>query len=177
MDKLRVEHPLANQSAITLPDLVVRVPSQPNLTELRGGLEFHRHPLFGCLPDEPGRTRDLDGWRACWLRPDGWLLIDVPGAALARDAFLQVADSKLCRLLDLSHSLCCINFAGAAARELLACGTPLDLRPVLFGPGQCTRTRCAEFTVLLDHRADGIDVYVDISLAYAFWAWIEDAVH
>src|SRR5580658_6596138 len=165
MDKLRFEHPLANQSAIMLPDLVVQVPAQPNLTELRGGPQFHRHPRFDCLPVEPGKTRDRSGWRACWLRPDGWLLIDGPGASLAHDTFLEAASSKLCRLVDLSHSQCCINIAGASARELLARGTPLDLRPTIFGPGQCTRTRCADFTVLLDHRAAAIDVYVEISLA------------
>jgi sarcosine oxidase subunit gamma len=177
MDKLCAEHPLAQQSAITRPGLVVSVPAQPNLTELRGSAEFQHHPHFGCLPAEPGKTRDHDSWRACWLRPDGWWLIDVPGTSRARDTFREAANGRLCRWVDLSHSQCCITVAGASARELLACGTPLDLRPTVFGPGQCTRTRCADFTVLLDHRAAGIDVYVDVTLATAFWAWLEDAVH
>jgi heterotetrameric sarcosine oxidase gamma subunit len=177
MDKLCVEHPLANQSAIARPGLVVSVPAPPNLTELRGGPEFQQHPHFGCLPSEPGKTRDLGAWRACWLRPQGWLLVDTPGATRARDMFREAANGEVCRLVDLSHSHCCIHIAGTSARELLACGTPLDLRPAAFGPGQCARTRCADFTILLDHRSAGIDVYVDVSLASAFWAWIEDAVH
>jgi sarcosine oxidase subunit gamma len=161
---------------ISLPTLAVRPLPQATLTELRGGLAFREDPAFRQLPDQPGRSRDHGSWRANWLRPDGWLLIDAtPSPTAASQTFAAAAQNRWCRLVDLSHSLVGIGLRGAAARDLLARGTPLDLRPQAFGPGCCTRTRCADFTVLLDHRAEGIEAYVDAPLAQALWNWIADA--
>jgi heterotetrameric sarcosine oxidase gamma subunit len=174
MDSLRAAHPLADSSPIVLSALTVRVARQLNLIELRAGPPFREDSAFALLPG-PGLSSEHSGWRANWLRPDGWLLIDAAESSAARRRFVEAANRKQCRMIDLSHSLVCISISGAASRELLARGTPLDLRPAAFGPGQCTRTRCAGFTVMLDHRADSIDVYVDTSLAPVFWNWIEDA--
>jgi heterotetrameric sarcosine oxidase gamma subunit len=175
MDSLRATQPLADNAPIVLPMLTVTAPAQPTLSELRGSTAFRDDPAYRQLLPAPGRSLDHGTWRANWIRPDGWLLIAAPQASDARDPFAAAAQRKLCRLVDLSHSLICISLRGAASREVLARGTPLDLRPRVFGPGCCTRTRCADFTVMLEHRPEGIDVYVDTSLAQAFWDWIAAA--
>jgi sarcosine oxidase, subunit gamma len=175
MDSLRATHPLAGSAALTLPRLTVQVDPRPTLSELRGSAAFRQDPAFSQLPAAPGRSLDHGPWRANWIRPDGWLLIDALGTTGAGDAFEKAVQRKLCRLVDLSHGLVCISLRGADSRGLLAQGTPLDLRPRVFGPGSCARTRCADFTVLLEHRPDGLDVYVDCSLGQAFWNWITDA--
>ena len=66
-------------------------------------------------------------------------------------------------------------FGESGAPVLLGKGTPLDLRPGRFAPGQCARTVCADFPVLLDHTESGIEIYVDVPLASAFWEWLNDA--
>jgi heterotetrameric sarcosine oxidase gamma subunit len=175
MDSLRALPPLAVDARIVLPMLTVAALVQPTLSELRGSAAFREDPAYGQLPAAPGRSLDHGTWRANWIRPDGWLLIAAPQAGDARDTFAAAAQRKLCRIVDLSHSLIGLSLRGAASRDVLARGTPLDLRPRAFGPGCCTRTRCADFTVLLEHRPEGIDVYVDTSLAQAFWDWITAA--
>jgi heterotetrameric sarcosine oxidase gamma subunit len=175
MDRLWRSQPLAQCVPISRPTLTVQPVPQSTLSELRGGLAFREDPAYRQLPSEPGRSLDHGTWRANWLRPDGWLLIDVPQAAVPSETFTAAAQNRLCRLVDVSHSLAGISLRGAGARDLLARGTPLDLRQHAFGPGCCTRTRCADFTVMLDHRPDAIEVYVDASLAQAFWNWIADA--
>jgi sarcosine oxidase subunit gamma len=175
MDRLRLSRPLAQCLSISLPALTVQPVAPATLSELRGGLALREDPAYRQLPSEPGRSLDHGTWRANWLRPDGWLLIEASPAASAKQTFATAAQNNRCRLVDLSHSLIAISLRGAAARDLLARGTPFDLRPQAFGPGCCTRTRCADFTVMLDQRPDGIDVYVDASLAQALWNWIADA--
>jgi sarcosine oxidase subunit gamma len=176
MASLAVSHPLATRTPLELPTLSVTAAPQPVSSELRACAAFHEDPAYGLLPDQPCRSVDHGTWRALWIRPDGWLLIDAPGSTAARDAFVEPVGRRLCRIVDLSHSLVCVRLRGAGARTVLAQGTPLDLRARAFAAGSCARTRCADFAVLLDQQPDGIDVYVDTSLALAFWNWLADAV-
>jgi heterotetrameric sarcosine oxidase gamma subunit len=154
----QLTEPLSGTEPIFRPDLQVQALPQRSVFDLRGDGRYAGQSL----PDRPGTCGDLGDWRALRLRPDGWLLI---GAA-PQDAL---------RLTDLSHSFVCICLKGTAMRKLLALGTPFDLRPDRFGPDRCARTWGAGFTLILDHRSDAIDVYIDTSSAVAFWAWLTDA--
>ena len=175
MTSLCVERPAFQDAVLALPDVRVTCRPQARLTELRGGDAFREHRAWDLLPATHGSSRQHGGWRALWLRPDGWLLNEPLDCTQVRDTFGEAAEEGLCRLTDLSHSLVRVGLEGVRAAELLAMGTAVDLRPQAFGTGCCTRTRCADFTVVIEHRAPAIDVYVDTSLAAAFWAWIRDA--
>lgn len=176
MPELHLTTALEGTPPVVLGDLTVRVVPQNELFELRGSSAMLAARYPGLLPIQPNRSNAHDGWRALWLRPNGWLLsrsARVGGGAWSDVLHAQLAG--LCRITDLSHSRVCIALEGSGARVLLGKGTPLDLRPGRFAPRQCARTLCAGFPVLLDHTESGIDVYVDVPLAAAFWEWLNDA--
>jgi sarcosine oxidase, subunit gamma len=176
MDRLTSAHPLEYVAPLVGRGLAASVAHRTVL-----GLRGHSATLAarypGLLPTVPNRTIPHGPWRALWLRPNAWLLTGAPGTP--DDArwpeLMCAAEEGVCRFLDLSHARVCINLRGTATSAVLAKGTPLDLRPHRFLQGHCARTWCAGFTVVLDRVADGIDLYVDSSLAVAFWDWLEDA--
>jgi sarcosine oxidase, subunit gamma len=175
MAELTMAHPLDHVSPLVGGDLAASV-AQRIVLELRGNSATLAEQCPGLLPTVPNRTIPHDHWRALWLRPNGWLLSGAPDVPGARWPELKRAvEEGLCRVFDLSHARVCINLRGTATAAVLAKGTPLDLRPHRFLQGHCARTWCAGFTVVLDRVADGIDVYVDSSLAVAFWDWLGDA--
>lgn len=176
MPELHLTTALEGAAPLVLGDLTVRVLPQKQLVELRGDSTRLAAHYPGLLPTQPNRSNAHDGWRALWLRPNGWLLsrsAPVGGGAWSDVLHAQLAG--LCRMTDVSHSRVCIALEGSGARALLGKGTPLDLRPGRFTPGQCARTLCAGFSVLLDHTESGIDVYVDVPSASAFWEWLNDS--
>jgi sarcosine oxidase, subunit gamma len=175
LDKLTLTHPLSDREPLVLREVAAHVRPQAKMLELRGDRAVLTRGFPHVLPDEPNSSRDYAGWRALWLRPDGWLLTEAADGDTAGHPFASGAAQKFCRLTDVSHAMVCIALTGTAARVLLAKGTPLDLRPDRFNPGRCARTWCAGFTVLLDCRHTSIDIYVDTSFAIAFWRWIGDA--
>ena len=176
MPELHLTTALEGTAPVVLGDLTLRVLPQKQLLELRGSSAMLAARYPGLLPIQPNRSNTHDTWRAIWLRPNGWLLsrpAQVRGGNGSE--LLQAQQAGLCRITDVSHSRVCIALEGSGAPELLGKGTPLDLRPGRFAPGQCARTSCAGFSILLDHLESGIDVYVDVPLASAFWEWLNDA--
>jgi heterotetrameric sarcosine oxidase gamma subunit len=176
MDRLTITHPLDHVTPLVARDLTASVPHRTVL-ELRGPTATLAEQCPGLLPTVPNRTVSHDHWSALWQRPNGWLLSgapEIPDETRWPELRRAVAEG-LCRVWDLSHARVCINLKGNATAAVLAKGTPLDLRPHRFLQGHCARTWCAGFTVVLDRVADGIDVYVDSSLAVAFWDWLGDA--
>ena len=192
MTPLTTAHPLDHVPPLVARGLAATV-SHRTVLELRGHSATLAARYPGLLPTVPNRTIPHTSWRALWLRPNAWLLSgppdisDDPRHREMTDAANDDAQSErwpeltlpveegLCRVFDLSHARVCINLKGTATAAVLAKGTPLDLRPHRFLEGHCARTWCAGFTVMLDHVEDGIDVYVDSSLAVAFWDWLGDA--
>jgi sarcosine oxidase, subunit gamma len=176
MDRLTVAHPLNHVAPFVGRGLAASVVYR-SVHELRGNCAALAELCPGLLPTVPNQTIPHDHWRALWLRPNAWLLSGVPetpGDARWPE-LTRAVEEGLCRVFELSHARVCINLKGTATAAVLAKGTPLDLRPHRFPQGHCARTWCAGFTLVLDRVADGIDVYVDSSLAVAFWDWLLDA--
>ena len=176
MDRLTRAHPLDHVHPLVAGDLAASA-AHRTVFELHGNSATLAEHCPGLLPTAPNRTIPHDHWRALWLRPNAWLLTGAPETPddARWSELMRAMEEGLCRLLDLSHARVCINLRGTATATVLAKGTPLDLRPHRFLQGHCARTWCAGFTVVLDRVTDGIDVYVDSSLAVAFWDWLEDA--
>lgn len=176
MDRLAFAQSLVGKAPMEFSEVRVCVLPQPMLLELRGNAAgIHSH-FPNLLPTEPNTTVDHGVWRAARLRPDGWWLIETPPTGAVQSIFETETSPPGFLLTDISHSRACIRVSGAAARHTLAKGTPLDLRPSHFGPGRCATTWCAGFTVFLNFRDVGFDIYVTTSLAIAFWDWLSDAV-
>ena len=176
MSTLTMADPLDHVGPLVARDLAVSV-AHRTVLELRGHTATLVAHCPGLLPTVPNRTISHDLGRAMWLRPNAWLLSGAPETPddTRWPELTRAVEEGLCRVLDLSHARVCINLKGSATAAVLGKGTPLDLRPHRFPQGHCARTWCAGFTVMLDSVADGIDVYVDRSLAVAFWDWLGDA--
>jgi len=175
MDKLVRWPPLGEQAPLVAHGLTARRLAPSTLIELRGNGAYVAAHLADVLPNAPNRSLDHGSWRALWLRPGGWLLIAEPGSPAPAETFASGVAQGECRLTDVSDAWAGISLGGSEARNILAKGTPLDLRPSRFAPGQCARTWCAGFTVLLDCREDAIDIRIEASMARGLWDWLEDA--
>jgi heterotetrameric sarcosine oxidase gamma subunit len=173
MNRLSCTFPLANKAPIRLAELTVEGHVVPIL-ELRGDIVWFAEHLTDILPKDHNRVRDHGLWRALHVRPDAWWIIGE-----ARSGFQNLLGARAyanqCLLTDISHSRVCIRLSGSAARQVLAKGTPLDLRAAHFPSSQCATTWCAGTTVVIEARRTDIDLYVSSSLATAFWEWLVDA--
>ena len=173
MAELGLEHPLAAVPDIEAPGFTATARPMLGVRELCGRTLGAPHAAAGVLPDQPNAVRSHGAWRILWLAPERWLVVG-PHQGSPDDPVHLLASAQL-RTTDMSHALTAAALAGERTRAVLARGTPLDLRPSSFGPGRCARTWCAGFPILLDHHDRGMDVYVDSSLALAFWNWLKDA--
>ena len=79
-------------------------------------------------------------------------------------------------ILPLSHSRTRIFLEGAAAREVLAKGIPLDFDVNVFRIGQFALTGLHHTPVLV-HRvaADRYELYAMRTFAHSIWEWLTDA--
>ncbi|MBX9702218.1 MAG: hypothetical protein K2X74_22470, partial [Acetobacteraceae bacterium] len=80
-------------------------------------------------------------------------------------------------LVDVSHRQLGFALAGPDAATALNEGCPLDLDPVAFPPGACTRTLFGKVEIVLWRRgADSFEIEVARSFAAAFRALLEEAL-
>ena len=113
-----------------------------------------------------------------WLGPDEWLVLTPPdGADATADALRENLAGQHAAVVDVSDYYTTIRVSGPRSRDVLVKGTPLDLHPRNFGPGQCAQTRLAHATVLIiqDDDEPGYDVQVRWSMAEYLLDWLEDA--
>lgn len=114
------------------------------------------------FPTEPNTAAD----DVLWLGPDEWLVVggrerDFPAAAA----------------VDVSANRVCLELSGRGARDVLAQGCSLDLRPRSFGPGRCAQTLLARVEVILHCTGDdAFRILVRPSFAPYLRAWLEDAL-
>ena len=126
-------------------------------------------PVFGVAPSETACRATVAGTRAAlWLGPDEQLLLELaPGersdesqAALASALEEALAGSRHA-LVDVSHRQFALELSGEHAATILAAGCPLDLDPLEFPVGMCTRTLFAKADIVLWRvRADAFHLEV-----------------
>jgi sarcosine oxidase subunit gamma len=112
-----------------------------------------------------------------WLGPDEWLLIgEHPGDQWA-EALRAVVAPLGGAAVDVSDQRTGVRLRGSGARELLAFGCALDLRPASFPPGSCAQTLLGQAGVLLiaDRVDDGFVILVRTSFAGYVADWLLDA--
>jgi sarcosine oxidase subunit gamma len=75
---------------------------------------------------------------------------------------------------DQSHGRVVLRIGGARARDLLAKGTPVDLHPRAFGPGQTALTQMAHVGVHLTQidEAPTFEISLFRGFAESFWEWL-----
>ena len=134
-----------------------------------------RDAVGGTLPTLPNTWTVLADGRAIWLGPDEWLLTGDRAAGTWEEALRAVVDPHGAAVVDVSDQRTGFRLHGADARELLALGCALDLRPASFPPGSAAQTLLGQSGVLLTSEGDGFRLAVRTSFAGYVADWLLDA--
>lgn len=149
---VRGAQPVDGQIGVTL-----RLREGLRLTNLRGSPD-------ALVPATPNTSKATPGGVNLWLGPDEWLHVAEVATAPTSPAWRQAAT-------DVSHGRVVVRIAGPAARDLLATGISVDLRPHAFGPGACLQTSFHRVGVLVHHLDAGAGFDVYFARSYARFAW------
>lgn len=77
-------------------------------------------------------------------------------------------------VIDVSSAQLVLRIAGSRARELLASGCDVDLRPARFAVGHFAQTRLGPFSVLIHRVSENTyDVHVERSLLESMRTWLD----
>jgi sarcosine oxidase subunit gamma len=115
------------------------------------------------------------GVTVLWHGPGQWLVVRTPAMPTLADALAGVCGDGAA-VVDLAHARAVLRFAGEVARDVLAKGTSIDLRPSCFTPGACALTAIGKINALLHAVAPAtVDVYVPRSYAQALIEWLQHA--
>ena len=111
-----------------------------------------------------------------WYGPDCWYLVSESRSAsdIIKDCSRDLSQ-VLHNAVDYSASLTTYRLSGTHAREILASGSGLDLRPDRFSVGKCSRTRLAGIAAMITATEyDTFEVFVDRSYAKYLDDWLHD---
>jgi sarcosine oxidase subunit gamma len=127
----------------------------------------------GFAAPEPGRS--ATGKRAAihWCGADQYYVVSSSHGEgeLYRELKESLAGMASCA--DQSHGRVIIQIAGPMVRRVLAKGTPVDLHPSEFGPGQCAVTQMAHVGVHLAEIAqNAFELSVFRGFSESFWEWL-----
>ncbi|MFC5062531.1 sarcosine oxidase subunit gamma [Actinomycetospora atypica] len=142
-----------------------------------GGPAAVAEVVGGPLPSAADTWTELPGGQALRLGPDEWLLTHT--AARPEDWEFHVDEAAAAHAgmaVDVSAQRTTVRLLGPAARELLASGCAIDLRPASFGRGRCAQTLLGQAPVLLvAHGDDDLALSVRSSMAGYVVDWLVDA--
>ncbi len=182
------ETPLSRHAVPSGPDgagLTMSERHLPGQVILRGDGSDQRflEAAIGVLgvapPTAPNTVASVDGIDLLWLSPVEWLLVMPSGR---ETALVEQHTAALAGFhggaIDVSDARAVIRLEGPAARQVLAKGTPLDLRASVLGRGRCAQTSLARAGVILrpvGASGEAYEIHVGRSFAPYLWAWLMDA--
>ena len=144
-----------------------------SLKVVRDSLDNARERLALASPGRvsPGNPESL------WLGPDHWLIVS---SSLAAQNIVEECSDALTDILhsavDYSAGLAVLRVMGPGARQSLASGTGIDLRPRQFPEGTCWRTRLAQIpAVIVANSEDYFNVFVDRTYGSYMEDWLEES--
>lgn len=147
---------------------------------LQGGPAARRAAgdAFGvALPEEACRANAAGDRAALWLGPDEHLLLGPAGDAPAIAAQLASALAGIpYSLVDVGQRQVAVRVSGPDAGELLNSGCPLDLDPLAFPPGMCTRTVIGKAEAVL-WRKTVAEYHLEVWRSFAGYVvdWLREA--
>jgi sarcosine oxidase subunit gamma len=127
------------------------------------------------LPAKVGDAVSAQGRTIMRVGPEHFWIVGPERDDLAAKLSQSIA-AGVGSILPLSHSRTRIFLEGAAAREVLAKGIPLDFDVNVFRIGQFALTGLHHTPVLV-HRvaADRYELYAMRTFAHSIWEWLTDA--
>ncbi|MDD7941236.1 sarcosine oxidase subunit gamma family protein [Actinomycetospora lutea] len=131
----------------------------------------------GPLPSAPDTWTAHPTGIAVRLGPDEWLLTSTTADPEEWEFHVdETAAAHGGMAVDVSAQRTSVRVLGAAARDLLAFGCALDLRPAAFPRGRCAQTLLGQAAVLLvAHAVDDLQIVVRSSFAGYVADWLVDA--
>jgi sarcosine oxidase subunit gamma len=119
------------------------------------------------LPLEACRSAEGDARAALWLGPDEQLLLVQQSDWESASQALRTRLAGLPHaLVDISARQIALQVSGTQAADLLNCGCPLDLHPLVFPVGMCTRTLFGKAPIVLWRTA--VDTFhIDVWRSFA----------
>ena len=130
------------------------------------------------LPTQPNTTQGRSTCRALWLGPDEWLVrLPLAEADACAAALGTALAGEHAAVVDVSDRACVLRLSGAAARDVLAHGCPLDLHPRAFRPGACARSRYVQAPIVIDQvdERPTYDLQTPRSFAPHVWSLLVEA--
>ena len=125
--------------------------------------------LWAPLPEDPRMASAGPVYR---LGPDMWLAISETDPDFGRK--LEATDGLLA--LDASSTRARLRLGGPGARDVLATGVHIDLRPSRFPKGAFAQTPAGPATIIMHAvEEDAFDIFVARSLAQSWFAWLRHA--
>ncbi len=107
-----------------------------------------------------------------WTGPGQWFAVS---ASVGADGLLAELEERLsstdATVSDLSHARTVLRVSGAAWKDLLAKGCPVDIDAMV--PGDCVASLLSHFTVIIHCvTEDSADVFVFRSFGASLWEWL-----
>ena len=123
---------------------------------------------FGvALPENPCRANASGTRAALWLGPDEQLLLAPAEDAQILAVGLATALTGIAHsLMDVSQRQVALQLSGPHASAILSTGCPLDLDPVAFPPGMCTRTLFGKADIII-WRTGAADYHLEVWRSFA----------
>jgi heterotetrameric sarcosine oxidase gamma subunit len=159
---LAVRHPVS---------IVTVIARKGKAQALSGAIEQH----YGMASPPAGRSAEGRGVTLHWCGAEQWYAVAEGRGEGALYRELKSRFAGLASCSDQSHGRVILSISGAKARNLLAKGTPVDLHPRSFGPGQCAATQMAHVGVhLAQVGRDDFELSVFRGFSESFWEWLTE---
>ncbi len=154
----------AAQPAKGNPEVTFELRTGLILVGLRGVASKLNTDAMLRMPAKPNTAIEMYDGHLMWLGPDEWLLsTGSPAAELLAN---WPGDAT-----EVSHGRSVLRLGGPSAREFLATGIGIDLRPQVFSAGACAQTLYGGVHVLLHCLPDGEHFDLYLARSYALHAW------
>lgn len=130
---------------------------------------------YGTDCPAPGQSATGRQVSVHWCGPEQWYVVSDNMAEGGLYGALKDRFAGLASVSDQSHGRIIIAAKGARVRDLLAKGTPVDLHPQVFAPGQCAVTQMAHVGVhIAQVGKDQFELSVFRGFAESFWEWLTE---
>jgi sarcosine oxidase subunit gamma len=128
---------------------------------------------FGLTLPDMAKSSSARGMSAHSSAPDQWIIVAAGSAPGALAPKLEVKLGKQAMITDQSHGRVVMRISGTRARDVLAKGTAIDLRPGSFKPGMCSATQIGHVGVTIAcNGPDSFDLIIGRTFVEGFWLGI-----
>lgn len=146
-----------------------------SLKVTRAAAETARERLHLATP----LTMTLSDPVSLWVGPNHWLLLStIHRASEIIEQCGSSLEGVVHNAVDYSSALCGYSLSGGSAREVLATGTGVDLRKMVFTSMCCLRTRVFQIpTIIATADGETLEAWIERSHADWFEGWLREALY